>query len=463
MSKTIIDFEQVSKKFIIKRDRRNSLHEIVTGIFRPRLANEEFWALRDVSFKVRKGETVGLIGHNGSGKSTTLKLITRILNPTSGSVMIDGRVSALLELGSGFHPDLSGRENIYLNGSLLGFTRAEMSTKIEQIIDFSEMREFIDMPVKHYSSGMYMRLGFAVAIYVNPDILITDEVLAVGDEAFQRKCMERIYSLKKRGTTILFVSHALNQVRDLCDRALWFDHGNLLVDSTPLEAIDGYLADTNIRDAARLRSEAQAPIVIEIAAEAPNPAQSVEAEPGVSDESEPSVEPESSLIPEPQPEAEEATDPMRWGSREVEITEVELIDASGDATQAFYTNEPFTLRIHYLAHEPIDKPVFGVAIYHRSGWQISGPNSRFGGLEIDHIDGAGYVDYHIAGLPLLEGDYELTAAIYDNAMIRPFDHHERKWSMRVYTREVAERYGTLYIPSQWTWSPAQQATLEETA
>src|SRR3978361_87572 len=174
----VIDFEHVSRCFVLQRDRRNSLHERVTGLFKPRLPKEEFWAVRDVSFCVAKGETLGLIGHNGSGKSTTLKLITRILEPTAGRVAVRGRISALLELGSGFHPDLTGRENIYLNGSLPGFTHTAQSHHLDQIIDFSELRSFIDMPVKHYSSGMYMRLAFAVAINVNPDILITDEVLS---------------------------------------------------------------------------------------------------------------------------------------------------------------------------------------------------------------------------------------------------------------------------------------------
>lgn len=417
----MISFEHVSKQFIVRRDRRNSLHEIITGFFKPRLPDEEFWALRDVSFNVAKGETVGLIGHNGSGKSTTLKLITHILQPTQGRVVVDGRISALLELGSGFHPDLTGRENIYLNGSLLGFTRAEMAQKVGAIIDFSEMSEFIDMPVKHYSSGMYMRLGFAVAIYVDPDILITDEVLAVGDEAFQRKCMDRIYALKQRGKTILFVSHALGQVRDLCDRALWFEHGHLMRDSTPSAAIDAYLGEVNKQDAVRLQAEA------------------AELD-GVSADDQPTDMQDAIVV-----------DPHRWGSREAEIVEVELLNAAGERTRTASTGAALTLRMHYVAHQAIEKPVFGLAIHHRNGLHINGPNSRFSGLEIPAIHGRGYVDYHIPQIPLLEGDYELTVAIYDYTLSHPYDHQDRKWALKVYSTTIAERFGAVYIPAEWTW------------
>ncbi|HYF61876.1 MAG TPA: ABC transporter ATP-binding protein, partial [Herpetosiphonaceae bacterium] len=329
---SIIEFEHVSKHFVVKRDRRNSFQERLTGLFKPRvLPDEDFVALNDVSFSIKRGETVGLIGHNGSGKSTTLKLITRILEPTRGRVIVEGRVSALLELGSGFHHDLTGRENIYLNGSLLGISKPEMESKIKSIIEFSELDEFIDMPVKHYSSGMYMRLGFAVAINVDPDILITDEVLAVGDELFQRKCMDRIYNLKKNGKTILFVSHALGQVRDLCDRGLWFHHGALMRDSDPNTAIDEYLGLVNTRDAARLEAEAaeeqaQAEEAAEAAAQAETP---------------------------PEPEV----NPHRWGSREAEIVKVELLNGAGEPIRTATTGDSLTVRMHYLAHERISEPV----------------------------------------------------------------------------------------------------------
>src|SRR5437588_405301 len=237
----VIKFSHVSKKFTLHHERARSFQDIVVNLFGlrnpsrrgmalPRPVKEEFWALRDVNLSIYAGEAVGIIGENGSGKSTTLKLISRILEPTSGSVSVRGKVSALLELGTGFHPELTGSENIYLNGSLLGISRKEMARRYEGIVDFAELSEFIDTPIKHYSSGMVMRLAFAVAINVDPDILLTDEVLAVGDEAFQRKCLEYIAELRKRGVTIIFVSHALDAVRALCSRAIWLDHGRLIAD-----------------------------------------------------------------------------------------------------------------------------------------------------------------------------------------------------------------------------------------
>src|SRR6266487_3005695 len=237
----IIEFDKVSKRFTLQKDRRNSIQERIAGLFRPRARGETFWALRDVSFSVGQGESLGLVGHNGAGKSTALKLMTRILEPTSGAVKLRGRVAALLELGSGFHPDLSGRENVFLNGSLMGFSKRDMQARLEEIVEFSEVGDFIDMQVKHYSSGMYTRLAFAVATAVDPDILITDEVLAVGDESFQRKCMDRIYRFRQQGKTIIFVSHALETVRALCDHAVWLDHGQARVVGAAGEVIDASL------------------------------------------------------------------------------------------------------------------------------------------------------------------------------------------------------------------------------
>ena len=428
---SIIDFEHVSKQFVVKRDRRNSFQERLTGLFKPRvLPDEDFMALNDVSFSIQRGETVGLIGHNGSGKSTTLKLITRILEPTRGRVIVEGRVSALLELGSGFHHDLTGRENIYLNGSLLGISKPEMEGKIKAIIEFSELDEFIDMPVKHYSSGMYMRLGFAVAINVDPDILITDEVLAVGDEGFQRKCMDRIYALKKNGKTILFVSHALGQVRDLCDRGLWFHHGKLMRDGDPSTAIDEYLGVVNTQDAARLQAEA-----------AEEQAQAADEATGAAEA--------AADAPPPEPEV----NPHRWGSREAEIVKVELLSGAGEPMRTATTGDSLTVRMHYLAHERISDPVFGLAIHTRNGLHINGPNTRWGGLAIPAIEDDGYVDYTIPELPLLEGDYEITVAIYDHTLVRPFDHHDRLYQLKVYAPTITERFGAVYIPSRWSWQP----------
>ncbi|MBC7106771.1 MAG: ABC transporter ATP-binding protein [Firmicutes bacterium] len=233
-----IEVLDVWKKFRIYHDRAYSLKERL--IFPHRNRHEDFWALKGVSLRVPRGATVGLIGRNGSGKSTLLKIVSRILYPTRGRVRVRGRVSTLLELGAGFHPDFTGRENIYLNASILGLTRREINGRLEKIIEFAELGEFIDNPVRNYSSGMYMRLGFAVAVHVDPDILLIDEVLAVGDLPFQEKCLKKIREFKERGTTIVFVTHVPRQVAELCDHAVWLDRGEVRLQGPAAEVARAY-------------------------------------------------------------------------------------------------------------------------------------------------------------------------------------------------------------------------------
>ncbi len=232
----VVEVQNVSKRFVVRKD--NSLKERLVTLGRAgRRHREDFWALRNVSTQIRAGETIGLIGHNGSGKSTLLKLIGGILEPTSGMVQGRGRVAALLELGAGFHPDLTGRENVYLNASVLGLSKEQTDAQFDEIVSFSGIADFIDTQVKFYSSGMYVRLAFAVAIHTDPDILIVDEVLAVGDEAFQRKCMDKIRAFQAEGRTIILVTHAMSQVAELCDRAILLHHGEVVVEGDPNEAI----------------------------------------------------------------------------------------------------------------------------------------------------------------------------------------------------------------------------------
>ncbi|MCB0074309.1 MAG: ABC transporter ATP-binding protein, partial [Caldilineaceae bacterium] len=222
----LVQLKNVSKRFRIHRERQRSLQESFIRLFRREHRPQDyFWPLRDVSFSVYPGESVGLVGHNGSGKSTLLKLITGILEPTEGQIQVNGRLSSLLELGAGFHPDLTGRENIFLNGAIYGLSRKEMHARLGSIIDFAELHDFIDTPVKHYSSGMYVRLGFAVAIHAEPDLLLVDEVLAVGDAAFQHKCLDAIQAFRRRGGTLLMVSHDLGSIQNICNRAIWLEKG----------------------------------------------------------------------------------------------------------------------------------------------------------------------------------------------------------------------------------------------
>src|SRR5262249_31733727 len=406
----IIEFERVSKKFTIHRGGAGQIQERFGGLLRPRARGEDFWALRDVSFGVAKGESLGLVGHNGAGKSTALKLMTRILEPTSGRVAMNGRIAALLELGSGFHPDLSGRENVFLNGSLLGFSRREMQARLPEIVDFAEIGDFIDMEVKHYSSGIYPRLAFAVATAVDPDILITDEVLAVGDESFQRKCMDRSYRFRQLGKTIIFVSHALETVRALCDHAVWLDHGQARVVGSAGEVIDAYLADVNRREQERIAEQL-----------------GVDSDGG-----------------------------RRHGTREIEIARVELLGEGQRAQTVFQTHAPLTVRIHYIAHQPIGGPVFGIALHHESGFWINGPTTRFDGMDIPELAGEGYVDYQIAALPLLAGRYQVSVAVVDHTMLHTYDHHDKMYRLVVQSTGLNERYGAIAIPAEWSWRPAME-------
>ncbi len=248
-----IEVSDVSKRFRLYTDRAGSIKQLFTNFGRPKY--EDFWAVRGVSLEVEEGSVAALIGHNGCGKSTLLRMMAGIHFPTSGTVTTRGRISALLELGAGFHPELTGRENVYLNASILGLNRKETDRIFDRIVDFSGLAPFIDSPVKHYSSGMYVRLGFSVAVHVEPQILLVDEVIAVGDEDFQRRCLDHLAGLKASGVTIVLVSHSLGVVADLCDRVTWMDHGVVRDTGEPFPVISGYLQEVNSVEAARLRNE----------------------------------------------------------------------------------------------------------------------------------------------------------------------------------------------------------------
>ncbi|HAG57786.1 MAG TPA: teichoic acid ABC transporter ATP-binding protein [Ruminococcaceae bacterium] len=238
--KRMIEVKNVSMSFRISQDRIQSIKEYLVALIKGKLKYKDFWALRDVSFSVHPGEVLGIIGHNGAGKSTVLKVISGILKPTSGSVSVHGNIVPMLELGSGFDFDLTGRENIFLNGAILGYSRKFLNEKYDDIVAFSELGEFIEMPIRNYSSGMLMRLAFSIATVVNPEILIVDEILAVGDESFQRKSRQRMMELMSGGTTVLFVSHSLEQIREMCDRVLWLDHGQVKMIGEAQEVCDAY-------------------------------------------------------------------------------------------------------------------------------------------------------------------------------------------------------------------------------
>lgn len=391
---SVVSLRDVSKRFRLYRGRRVSTVKdlFVRGGPRGFFAGEEMWALRDVSLELPRGRMVGLIGGNGSGKSTLLKLIAGILKPTSGSVTASGRVSALIELGAGFHPEFTGRENIHVNGVLLGLSRAEIRERFDEIVAFAGLAPFIDNPVKTYSSGMYMRLGFAIAVTVDPDILLIDEVLAVGDEAFQHKCVGKIQEFKARGKTILLVSHDLGSVERLCDEAVWLHGGRLMTHGGTREVIDRYLGQVASEEAQALGAEHQR-------AEA----------------------------------AAAAGTAQRWGTREVELTSVRLADRAGQERYLYDAGEPCTIRLAWEAHRPIEDPVFGIGIFRRDGVCCYGTNTAIAGLGLGKISGKGEVTVDIHRLDLVEGEYLLDVAVHARDG-RPYDYHSRLYAFSVRSR-----------------------------
>jgi lipopolysaccharide transport system ATP-binding protein len=406
----VIEFDHVGKRYARRSNRPRSFREMFIALVKGRRASGEagdsLWAVRDVSFAINPGETTGLIGPNGAGKSTAFKLISRIIAPTAGRVTVNGRVAALLELGTGFHPELSGRENIFLSGALIGMSRAEMKRKFDAIVAFSELAEFIDEPVKHYSSGMFARLAFAVSIHLDPEILLVDEVLAVGDQAFQMKCLDRIASLQREGVTICLVTHSADVVRSMCSRALWFDHGRLLADGNAESVVRHYLDRAAAAEAKRL------------------------AEAGV--------------------EAQK-----RWGSGAIEISGVRLLDAGGAEQTIFETGQLLTVSIVYRVREPVPAPVFGLAIHRQDGVHICGPNTAFGNLRLPALAGEGAVTYTIPDLALLEGVYQISVAVVNETDTETYDYHDRVYSFRVMNQgdNRQERYGLVTLSGEWAHTP----------
>jgi lipopolysaccharide transport system ATP-binding protein len=371
--------------------------------------------------------------------------MSRIIEPTSGEITVNGQVSALLELGSGFHPELTGRENIYLNGSIIGFSRTEMDRIFDDIVAFSEMERFIDVPVKHYSSGMYMRLGFSVAIHVRPDILLVDEVLAVGDQAFQQQCLDRIGELKREGVTILLVTHSLGKVREMCDRALWLDEGLVQAEGPVEHVLEEYMTQVRAADRGAIeRAEAIRLRQQQAAAAAKRSQAARPVRPG---------KPASAAAPG-QKAAADRLRARRWGTGEGEIARVQFLNGQGQEQRSFETGETLVVRIHFATQERIERPQFGLALYHAKGFHISGPNTTFSGLEIEAIEGEGYIDYIIESLPLLEGTYLVSVSLGDHEGTHPYDYQHLAYTFRVRPNDaIQERYGSFLIPASWHIGP----------
>jgi ABC-type polysaccharide/polyol phosphate transport system ATPase subunit len=359
------------------------------GVLRNLRPDTTFLALDGVTLDVEAGRTVGIIGRNGSGKSSMLKLIAGIGRPTSGTVRVSGRVSALIELGAGFHPEISGRENVFINGMMLGLSKAEIARRFDDIVSFAELGEFIDEPVKTYSSGMYMRLGFAVAINVDPDVLLVDEVLAVGDEAFTHKCLEKFADFKRRRKTIVLVTHTLDLVTRLCDDAVWLEGGKVRASGDPKRVVDAYLLEVASAEN-RPRTEAL---------------------------------PDAAATPD-------SNGAGRWGSREAEIEQVELLRADGQPAHVFESGQPMRIRARVRAPRPLQDFVFGIGIFTADGICCFGTNTDIEGGVPRELSGSGEFTVEIDRLDLVAGAYKLDVAVHRQNGV-PYDYHRLLYSFRV--------------------------------
>ncbi len=405
MSELAVDVQQVSKRFARHTDRRNSLKErIVRG--RSRKA-EDFWAVRDVSLAIPKASVYGLIGHNGSGKSTLLKMIGGIYRPTEGTIRTDGRVAALIELGAGFHPEMTGRENIGLNGSILGLSRREIADVTEEIVEFSGLGDFVDDPVKHYSSGMYVRLGFAVAVHMKPDVLIVDEVLAVGDEEFQRKCFDHLSALRRRGCTIVVVSHGLGQLEGLCDEIAWLDHGHLEAAGDPSETIAAYLSRVNAQESAR------------------NP--EITATRSLDDGS---------------------------AAKPLVVTSAAIVTPEGAPLNHTETDSTFTIRVGLRTRETVLGPNVRVALQHDTGPLVAMVSNHAMGADFGYLDAGEYVvDASIVGNPLLPGRYRVHVDVFDHTGTQTLDTWNDAIEFAVRSRRGEVGQGFVNLPTAFAITP----------
>ncbi len=389
MKPAVIECRDVSKRFLLQRSGSRTLKAAMIGLFR-RTPLREFWALRDVSFAVGEGETLGIIGANGAGKSTLLSILAGTLTPTSGTLRAQGRISSLLELGAGFHPELTGRENVFLWGSIMGLSKGKMRDRFDRIVDFAELRDYIDQPVKHYSSGMYVRLGFAVAVEVDPDILLVDEVLSVGDIAFQKKCLQRMDDFRKRGKTMLIVSHDMQTIQAISSQILFLNAGRVMGHGTPDSVVGQYETHLQMAQAGVMRRE--------------------------------------------------------WGTREALITDVTFTGADGQPKREFNWDEPVQAVIRYRAPHRIEQPVFGFSIADQSGHPIYGNNTQNESVSIPFIDGEGSIRLRFPRLPLSSGTFLFSASLHSSDHKIHYHHIDNGFPLQI---TAPFWFVGCYLPIQW--------------
>ena len=397
-----IEVQGVSKRFVRQIDRRNSLKE---RVMRGKAKNsQDFWAVKGATFNIPKGSVYGIIGHNGSGKSTLLKMIAGIYRPTEGSIVTQGRVAALIELGAGFHPEMSGLENIQLNGAILGLSKSEIADVTGEIIEFSGLRQFINDPVKHYSSGMYVRLGFAVAVHMKPDVLVVDEVLAVGDEEFQRKCFDHLYKLRRTGKTIVVVSHGLGQLEGLCDEIAWMDHGVLQETGMPTDVIAHYLSKVNADEANST----------------------------------------------PRLDSARADTELRAGTQALQLRTATIIGSQGETINHAETGNTFAIRLTYSTAEPVVGPNFRIALQHESGPLVTMVSNHRIEKDLGTLNGEGTLDIAFVNNPLLPGRYRVHIDVFDDSGSRLIDNWNDavEFPVRSVFGEIGQGY--VHLQSEFT-------------
>lgn len=393
MPNTVIRLEDVHKRYRIYRRRYQSVKEILVH---RRLGEwEDHWAVKGISLEVGKGTTLGLLGPNGAGKSTTLKLMARILTPDKGRIATARRIAGLLELGSGFQLEFTGLENIYLNASLLGLTKRDIKKRLQSIIDFSELGPAINDPLRTYSTGMSMRLAFSIAIHVDPEVLLVDEVLAVGDESFQKKCLDHITKFQALGGTIVFVSHSMGQVQDLCNQAAWIEDGVVQDMGNPVTVINGYVDRVRERDAAQERT---------------------------------------GDVPA------------------VELGEVRLLSRDGEPVHALRRGDQLTVEVPYRVHQPVEHPAFGVAVLRNDGVYVYGTNTHIEGMQLRPLRKDGTFTFRYNSLPMLGGTFRLQVAVFDESRMQiPIHIHDRVYSFRV--EGATKEDGVVRLDHAWNVGP----------
>ncbi|HIU02778.1 MAG TPA: ABC transporter ATP-binding protein [Candidatus Onthocola gallistercoris] len=408
-----IEVRDVRKKFKVYYDKGSQLKERI--LFRKRNRYEERWVLNGISFDVKKGEAIGLIGHNGCGKSTTLKLLTRIMYPDSGTIQMRGRVSSLIELGAGFHPDMSGRENIYTNASIFGLTKKEIDERMDDIIEFSEMEPYLDNPVRTYSSGMYMRLAFSVAINVNADILLIDEILAVGDINFQAKCFNKLREIKAEGTTIVIVSHSLGQIEQICDRTIWIHDGKIKAEGKPRDIHPQYMDFMGQK-----RQEIS--------------------------EKETTRQEEKTGKKAGERKEDSPEEKKRWGNGYARIQRINMLDEKGKRQKTFVTGSKIVIEMDYKVNQTVKNAVFGIGIFTKDGKQCYGTNTRIDQLAEFDLTKDGTMHITLDKVNLLPGVYLLDVAI-ESDVGNPVDYFREAYTFEMYS--AIGDVGMVRLDHQW--------------